>query len=493
MRHAIVLRATPASVAALLANTALAGLPIFARGDAIIDAHRDRQAAITDSAQQILAAAESESRDLSVEEQSELTRLTDEFDGLTRQIELRERVLNQSASLAAPLGRRTAPDDAGVEPPEPARPANAVRPGAPAGGRAEPRPRVTAGGNGGFRNLGDFAIAVRTAALRGDQGTDSRLRNAAASTYGTEGTGADGGFAVPPDFRAEIATKVFGEDSLIARTDRLRSSSNSITIPTDMTAPWDSTGGIQAYWDGEASALTQSKPKLEEVTYKAHKLHCLVPITEELLEDAPAMDSYLRKKAPEKMDFKISNALVRGTGAGQPLGILNSPALVTVAEESAQTAATINTHNISKMFARMPASSRSNAVWLINPDATSELDQLAVGTFPVYLPPGGIRDNPYGMLKGRPVIESQVCDTLGTLGDILFVDWNQYMTLTKLGNGRDENGMRLDLSMHLWFDQDLVAYKFTIRLGGQPWWSVATSPNKGSNKLSPYVALATRS
>jgi HK97 family phage major capsid protein len=485
MLHRVNARA-PASVLALLANSALAGLPIFA--DGVIAAHRDRQGDLTDASQAILAQAEAENRDLTDAELRQVTDNTAEFDRVERQVAARESVIANSVTLSTPRGRQTAADDIEAVD-EPVRVRNVAEARSP---RVEPRARVTAGGNGGFRNFGDFAIAVRNGVIRGDGAMDPRLRNAAASSYGQESTGADGGFAVPPDFRTEIAVKVFGEDSLVTRTDRLRSGSNSITIPTDMTAPWDSTGGIQAYWDGEANAMTQSKPKLEEVTYKAHKLHCLVPVTEELLEDAPAMDSYLRKKAPEKLDFKISNALVRGSGAGMPLGILNSPALVTVAEESAQTGYTINTHNISKMFARMPASSRSSAVWLINPDATSELDQLSVGSFPVYLPPGGIRDNPYGVLKGRPVIEHQVCDTLGEVGDIMFVDWNQYMTLTKIGNGRDENGMRLDLSMHLWFDQDLVAYKFTIRLGGQPWWSVATSPNKGSNKLSPYVALAQR-
>jgi HK97 family phage major capsid protein len=77
----------------------------------------------------------------------------------------------------------------------------------------------------------------------------------------------------------------------------------------------------------------QSKPKLEEVTIKLEKLAVLVPITEELLEDVPAMDSYLRRKAPEKIDFKLSYAIPWGSGAGMPLGFMNSPCLVTQAAE----------------------------------------------------------------------------------------------------------------------------------------------------------------
>ena len=484
----------PASVTLLLASSWLAGLPIFNDGatvfDTVIVAHRERQGAVVEASQTILARAEAEARDLTEAEQKEVGDLTDEFESLENQIGLRERVLNQQAALGRPNLRRTDPDEPG-DPIDPVRPGNR-EPARNNERRVEPR-IATARGTGGFRGMGDFAMAVRNACVRRGGEMDARLRNAAATTIGAEGVGADGGFAVPPDFRAEIAVKVFGDDSLVARTDRLRSGSNSITIPTDMTTPWDSTGGIQAYWDGESGALTQSKPKLEEVTYKAQKLHVLVPMTEELLEDAPALDAYLRKKAPEKMDFKISNAIVRGTGAGQPLGYLNSPALVTVAAEGGQSSGTIVSANISKMYARMPASSLSTSVWLINPDATEQLDQLVVGQFPVFVAfPGGLQDAPAGRIKGRPVILHQVCDTLGNLGDIMFVDLNQYMTLTKLGNGRDENGMRLDISMHLWFDQDLTAYRFTIRIGGQPWWSTPTAPFKGSNNLSPFVTLAAR-
>jgi hypothetical protein len=39
----------------------------------------------------------------------------------------------------------------------------------------------------------------------------------------------------------------------------------------------------------------------------------LVPMTDELMEDAPALDSYLRAKAPQKMVSKLNTAIVRGT------------------------------------------------------------------------------------------------------------------------------------------------------------------------------------
>lgn len=478
----------PVSVAALLACTAMAGLPIFARledhaDDATIIANRDRQAELNEQSSAILAKAEEEKRELTETELKQVEDNASEFDNIERQITARVRILDQGAHLSGGRGRRTDPDGLG-EGDEIQNRGGRTPP------RAEPRPANNRS-NGGFRNFGDFASSVRMASRRGAD-IDARLRNASASTVGTEAVGADGGFAVPPDFRNEIASKVFGEDSLVARCDQIRSASNSITMPVDMTTPWDAAGGIQAYWTGEGAAIAQSKPKLEEETFKAHKLAVLVPVTEELLEDAPALDGYLRRKAPEKIDFKVSDAIFRGNGSGMPLGFMSSPALVTVAAEGGQAADTIVAANISKMWARMPVQSRRNAVWLIHPDAEPQLDVLTVGQQPVYMPPGGLSEAAYGRLKGRPVIPHQVCETVGDLGDIALVDLSQYLALIKTGGGRDSNGLKSDVSMHLWFDQDLAAFKFTLRIGGQPWWSAATAQRDGSSTQSPFITLAAR-
>lgn len=475
----------PASVLAVLAIGAPANGYVFA--DAVVDTARDRQQQLLNSADDIRLRAEAETRDMTSGEVAEVSGLTAEFDSLQAEIEAREAVSVRNALLNAPRGRQTEPDDA-IEPAAaPVRPA-ASAPRAPT---APAQPRAQAGGTLGFRHFGEFANSVRIAQVRGGE-IDARLRNAAVSTYGNEGSGADGGFAVPPDYRSEILSKVFNEDSLLALTDRLQSSSNTITIPTDETTPWQTSGGIQSYWTAEAGTKTQSKSALGETTLKLHTLATLVPMTEELLEDAPAMGAYLNRKAPEKMDFKVSDSIVRGTGVGMPLGFLNSPALVTVAAEGAQTADTINVTNLAKMWGRLPVSSRRTAVWLMHPDAEAQLPLMSLANQPVYLPPGGVSGNMYGSLWGRPVIPHQVAETIGDVGDVMLVDLRQYLTVTKSGAGRDGNGMRQDVSIHLWFDQDMVAFRFTMRIAGAPWWAAAISQRDGSNTQSPFVVLAAR-
>jgi HK97 family phage major capsid protein len=288
---------------------------------------------------------------------------------------------------------------------------------------------------------------------------------------------------------------VMGEDSLMSRADAIPTDSMTVTVPTDETTAWGTTG-VRAYWGAEAGAMTQSKPALKDHTTRLHKLHALVPLSDELVEDAPMSSALITRKAGEALQFKVNDAIVNGTGVGQPLGILNAPSLVTVAAEGSQTAGTVHAKNIAKMWARMPASARGRAVWLANQDVESALMELGfqvgspsgtmTGGMPLFIPPGGLSALPYATLLGKPVITTEACAAIGTVGDIILAYLPGYFAPFKSG------GVRSSVSMHLWFDQDLVAFKWTLRIGGQPWLQAAISRKSGSNTLSHFVALAAR-
>lgn len=452
-----------------------------------IEKLQERMLDLQESAQAIQARADAEGRDLTDDEQKELDGIFATFEEVEANIERRNRISEQAAKLTSSLGRKVKPEVDDDDPPAPraARKAVRVEGGNPAGATR---------GSWGFRTFGEFAAAVRQGA-RGN--VDPRLIANAPSTYSTEGVGADGGFAVPPDFRTSIMEKVMGEASLLGRTDMLTTGSNSVTIPTDETTPWQSTGGVQAYWEGEGNQITQSKLSLKSDTVRLNKLTALVPVTEELLEDAPTLDGYLRRKVPEKFDFALNLAILQGNGAGRPQGILGADCTVTVAAEGSQAADTVVAANVLKMYSRMYAPCRTNAVWLINQDIEQQLMQMTinvknvagtenVGGSAVYIPPGGLSASPFGTLLGRPVIPTQACETLGDKGDIIFADLSKYLSVVKTG------GIRQDVSMHLWFDYDMTAYRFIFRVGGQPWWASSITPRDGSNTLSCFVTLAER-
>lgn len=432
---------------------------------------------LRDQAAALQATADAESRDLNEEEQKEFDAIMATFRATEKEIERRNQLGELDQKLAAPEPRTTVPE--GVQPQAQAEPA--------------PRPtrRIEGGdyngatkGSWGWRTMGEFANGVRKAS-RGI--VDPRLVANAPATYGGETTNADGGYALPPDFRADIMTLVQGEDSLLSLTDQQTTSSNQMTVPMDSTTPWQTSGGVQAAWVDEATDIGLSKPALGQLTVKAYKLAALVPMTDELLEDASSMSNYLRTKVPQKFVSAINTAIIDGNGTGKPQGMLSSASKITQAAESGQGAGTVVAKNVVKMWGRLYAQLRSGAVWLINQDVEQQLQMLAMpGTnpqVPLYVPPGGFADAPYGRLFGRPVMSFEACKAVGTEGDIILTNPKSYLTVLK------SSGMRQDVSIHVYFLSDVTAFRFIMRVGGQSWWSSALTRQNGSNTLSNIITL----
>jgi HK97 family phage major capsid protein len=430
---------------------------------------------ILDTSQAIVAAADEAGEDISDADLATIESNTAEAEKLKKQIAARK------AMLPTGQGRRSASE--------------------PRDGGGQQRVPATVRDNArhNFTNLGEFAQGVQLIARGGNMEHEAvkKLVNAT-TTYGNEGTGADGGFLVPPEFSRTLWQKVEAEENLMNRCTPLTPSGNSMSLPKDETTPWGS-GGVQVYWEAEGAAANASKAALELATQRLHKLMALVPASEEMLEDAAGYESYLQAMVPGRMAAKINTAIVSGTGAGQPLGILNSPSVISVAKATSQPADTVWMKNIDAMWSRMYAPWRRNSIWLINQDIEPSLGGMHFqatgaasalpGTSPVpaYMPPGGLSNAPYGSLKGRPVVPVQACKTVGDKGDIILVDLNQYWVLRKA------SGVKVDTSMHLYFDQALTAFRFIFRINGMPMWSSAITPENGSNTLSWAVTVDARS
>ena len=304
---------------------------------------KDKLTELNDQSHDIIMAAQAENRELTDEENDKLEALDVEYKNTKRQIKNMERVQSRHLELIQSPGRKTDPDSVVAEGDQ-----NYAQPSMAQRARLEIFEPPDVKRNNGFRSLGDFARSVKLA-TRGN--IDPRLlRNAVpgTATTSTEGVGADGGYLVPPDYRTAILKAITGEDSLLSRTDQWTTQSNTLIIPADETTPWQTSGGILAYWESEAGVKTQSKVSLKEKTVKLNKLTALIPVSEELLEDASSLDSYLQKKIPEKFGFAVNLAMVQGTGVGEPQGVLNCPSLVTVVKGSqgADTIIRSEEHNV---------------------------------------------------------------------------------------------------------------------------------------------------
>ena len=309
-----------------------------------------------------------------------------------------------------------------------------------------------------------------------------------------EGGDPDGGVLVPPEISQTIYERSIEEDNLLPLCDVLPIRGRTITFPAlddKSRANGSRYGGLQSYWQGEADQYTGSRPKFADRAMTLKKLTVLVYLTSELVEDSPmAVDRYVTNLASKEIAFKSSDALVNGSGSGIPQGMLSAPALITVAKETGQAAATLLVANIENMWMRLHPSCRKRAVWLVNNDCTAELNQMAfpVGTggVPIYQPQGVLNQGDFPLLKGRPVRVSEFNATLGTVGDVIVADRSMIQAITT-------GSVRTDMSMHVRFLFDELAYRLTFRMDAQAKWDAPLTPYKGTTTTSCFVALATRS
>lgn len=337
-----------------------------------------------------------------------------------------------------------------------------------------------------FDSDGEFFKAVKNAAYYPNR-ADARLAPLAVKANGiNETTPADGGYLPPAQTQAGIIEKMYGTGKILQTLNVDKVSGNSMTYnAVDETSRVDGSriGGVQGYWRAEAAAITASKPKFRQVELKLKSVYALGYATDEALEDVDFLESWLGRVMPEELKFKVEDAVFEGVGVGIPSGITQSAALISVLRYATSA---INYIDILNMWSRRYAS-KNDYVWFVNQDVTPQLDAMVLSgsteiplRFIDYGPDGVMR------MKGRPVIEVEYASTMGTVGDIVLASMSEYIAIQP-----KSGGVKAASSIHVAFTTAEQAFRFGYRFDGAPGWAAALTPFKGTNTVSPFVALAT--
>ncbi len=317
-----------------------------------------------------------------------------------------------------------------------------------------------------------------------------RKRNAVGGDEAKVSNNPDGGFLIPPIFLPGVM--VTDPQALQADTGRLTrnipmdAADVYINARVDKNHSSSVSGGFRVYRREEAATVTASKAQFEQIKLEANSLMGISFATEEILTRSPSSFAALIQTGfDDERISKLNYERLWGTGVGEFMGIMNSPALITVAKESGQGADTIAGKNIVKMRARVWG--YNNAIWMVNQDCYEQLTEVHItGTKnDVFLfnPARGI-DVPDTIL-GRPVLFDENMATLGDKGDISLVNWREYLE-GQLG------GTSFQESIHVRFVNNERAFRFVIYNAGSPWWRTALTPKKSAVTLSPFITLAVR-
>lgn len=304
-----------------------------------------------------------------------------------------------------------------------------------------------------------------------------------------EGLGSDGGFLVPTEYSEKIHAVSLENELVIPRAFVQPMLSNEIKLPGMQIGDHSSNlfGGFVANYEAEAATLSEANPKTRQMTLLARKLTGFLRFSNELLTDTPNGEKQIIDICGKGLAWYRDKAFLKGTGSGQPLGILNADCLVEVDPEVGQ-ASGIVYQNLTAMLSRLYAGSFANSCWVCHQSCIPDLLGLSIpvgtgGSYYQVLTEG--KDGQFKMLT-RPVIFTEKSEILNTKGDICLFDFSQYVVGLRAE-------MRIDTSQHIYFTTDESAARISERHDGQPLWDEALTLQDGSTTVSPFVVLGTRS
>lgn len=311
-----------------------------------------------------------------------------------------------------------------------------------------------------------------------------------------EGSGATGGYTVPPQFYADLM-RLVAEDAFVkSLCTTIPMQSRSILIPAlDHSAtPAAGTsaffGGLAASWQPEAATINESEPTFRQVELVARDLVFHTIASNQLLQDnAVALDTLLTSLFKEAISWIIDYFILRGNGAGQPMGVLNAPCAYSLTRSAATTFKLVDA---AKMLGRLLQTSWKKAIWIMHPSVLEQCIQMTNGAtnapFLVWANPAPATGGGPAAVSlpttffGLPVYWSEKLPALGTKGDVMLVDLSRYLV-------GDRMALQIETSPHVKFLTNQMVWRIIARWDGQPWLNNVVVMGDGSYQMSPFVVL----
>jgi len=347
------------------------------------------------------------------------------------------------------------------------------------GGAADPR----------VKSFGDFCLAV----YRGDV---KRL----ASVYGavrepatkdlSEGVGSQGGFLVPHEYSTQLLQVAAAESQIVSRVTSVPVTVESgdypaldqFTAPTAGSGNTAFAGGIVATGKAEGATLAETQATFKSLTWRLNKFGGFTEVSNELIADSPvSIEALLTALFRVAIAAKKEYAILRGSGVGEPLGILNAAAAIAVTPVTNNEFDWVDVLAMRSRFKNVMGA----PVWVIHPSIWPDIGtfEVSAGSGGVYAATSNMQGGMASGLLGFPILESEHLPQANSTAVIL-ADLKSYALF-------ERGQLSIAFSEHAAFTSDKGTWRFTERLDGKPWIvnAITLADPTGSYTVSPFVYL----
>jgi HK97 family phage major capsid protein len=341
-----------------------------------------------------------------------------------------------------------------------------------------------------FRNIGEMFWAI--AAMTKDSRPDSRfdpLRPTHEERAMSAGVGAEGGFALPTQFRDAIFQVSPQEAIVRPRATVIAAGSPpdaKLEAPAlDQTSGSNIYGGVTITHTGEAITMTETSAALRQLVLEPKEMSAYIVCTNKLLNNWEAASGFITTQLRRAIVGAEDYDFMRGDGINKALGFVNAPAAITVTRSAPNVIAFAD---VVAMLAR--AKMGGNLVWVVSQTCIPQLCAMvdagnhAIWTGSAIAGLQGAAGPVPSSLLGLPVLWGERLPALGTSGDINLVDLQYYLV-------KDGSGPYAAISTELLFLSNRTVFRIVWNVDGRPW---LTEPigleGSTTNTVSPFVKLS---
>lgn len=289
----------------------------------------------------------------------------------------------------------------------------------------------------------------------------------------SEGTTTAGGFGIPVFIDPSIIMTAQGSGNPFLQLAR------QVDVNTNV---WKgvSSAGVTWSFDTEASAVSDDMATLAQPIVSVFMARGFIPFSIEVGQDYPGFASEMQTLLAAGYDELLVDKFTRGSGTGEPKGILTClSANTNVRVRCATNVGAISASDPYNLWQAVPQRNRRNASWLMNVSLNNAIRQL--GTANVYhastvtLPEGAVE-----MLFNRGVYESPYMPSLTTTttateGYVIAGDFSNYVIARR-------GGMSVELIPQI-FQQATAGSAYGMPTGQRGWFAYSRIGGSSANDL----------
>jgi HK97 family phage major capsid protein len=289
----------------------------------------------------------------------------------------------------------------------------------------------------------------------------------------SEGTSAAGGYGIPVFIDPSIIMTAQGSGNPFLQIAR------SVDVNTNV---WKgvSSAGVTWSFDAEAAAVSDDSPTLAQPIVSVFTARGFIPFSIEVGQDYPGFASEMSGLLASGYDELLVDKFTRGSGTGEPRGILTQLSANTNVRIKVATNPGITVNDPYNVWQAVPQRNRRNASWLMNVAVNNAIRQLGAANvyhaYTVNLPQGAVEE-----LFQRPVYESPYMPTTTTVttateGYAIAGDFSNYVIARR-------GGMSVELIPQI-FQQATAGSAYGMPTGQRGWFAYSRIGASSANDLA---------